>query len=119
MRVVTYSSCESEYVGLSESGNEVVYLQQLQGELGIGKEGVEVALWGRRRAARLVGACLSKTSGRGVMQLPDQLHPPRLVLQGRTRRALPPSPLVLCRPPSNRYSPRRRRGKKPAPVNRS
>ena len=40
MRVVTYSSCESEYVGLSESGNEVVYLQQLQGELGIGKEGV-------------------------------------------------------------------------------
>ena len=40
MRVVTYSNCESEYVGLSESGNEAVYLQQLQGELGIGKKGV-------------------------------------------------------------------------------
>ena len=40
MRVVIYSSCESEYVGLSESGNEVVHLQQLQGELGIGKKGV-------------------------------------------------------------------------------
>ena len=40
MRVVTYSSCESEYVGLSESGNEAVYLQQLQEELGIGKKGV-------------------------------------------------------------------------------
>ena len=40
MRVVTYSSCESEYVGLSESRNEAVYLQQLHGELGIGKKGV-------------------------------------------------------------------------------
>ena len=40
MHVVTYSSCESEYVGLSESGNEAIYLKQLQGELGIGKKGV-------------------------------------------------------------------------------
>ena len=40
MKVVTYSSCESEYVGLSESRNEAVYLWQLQGELGIGKESV-------------------------------------------------------------------------------
>ena len=40
MKVVCYSNCESEYMGLSESGNEAVYLQQLQGELGIGKKGV-------------------------------------------------------------------------------
>ena len=40
MKLVTHSSCESEYVGLSEAGNEVVYLQQLQGEMCIGKEGV-------------------------------------------------------------------------------
>ena len=29
MKVVTHSSCESEYVGLSEAGNEAIYLQQL------------------------------------------------------------------------------------------
>ena len=38
MKVVTHSSCESEYVGLSEAGNEALYLQQLQGEMKIGKE---------------------------------------------------------------------------------
>ena len=40
MKVVTHSSCESEYVGLSEAGNEAVYLQQLQGEMKIGTEKV-------------------------------------------------------------------------------
>ena len=40
MKLVTHSSCESEYVGLSEAGNEAVYLQQLQGEMSIGKAGV-------------------------------------------------------------------------------
>lgn len=40
MRVVTYSSCESEYVGLAEASNEAVYLQQLQEEMVIGKESV-------------------------------------------------------------------------------
>lgn len=40
MKLVTHSSCESEYVGLSEAGNEAVYLQQLQGEMCIGKESV-------------------------------------------------------------------------------
>ena len=40
MKIVTHSSCESEYVGLSEAGNEAVYLQQLQGELRIGSEKV-------------------------------------------------------------------------------
>ena len=40
MKVVTLSSCESEYVGLSELGNEAIYLQQLQEELGIGKPSV-------------------------------------------------------------------------------
>ena len=40
MKLVTHSSCESEYVGLSEAGNEVVYLHQLQGEMKIGKESV-------------------------------------------------------------------------------
>ena len=40
MKVVTHSSCESEYVGLSESGNEAVYLTQLQGELGVGNSSV-------------------------------------------------------------------------------
>ena len=40
IKVVTHSSCESEYVGLSESSNEAVYLQQLQEELGIGKPSV-------------------------------------------------------------------------------
>ena len=29
MKVVTHSSCKSEYVGLSEAGNEAVYLKQL------------------------------------------------------------------------------------------
>ena len=38
MKVVTHSSCESEYVGLSEAGNEAVYLQQLQEEMKIGQE---------------------------------------------------------------------------------
>ena len=40
MKVVTHSSCESEYVGLSEAGNEAVYLNQLQGEMEIGKMNV-------------------------------------------------------------------------------
>ena len=40
MKLVTHSSCESEYVGLSEAGNEAVYLQQLQGEMCIGKSSV-------------------------------------------------------------------------------
>ena len=40
MKLVTHSSCESEYVGLSEAGNEAVYLHQLQGETKIGKESV-------------------------------------------------------------------------------
>ena len=40
MKFFTHSSCESEYVGLSEAGNEAVYLQQLQGELRIGSEKV-------------------------------------------------------------------------------
>ena len=40
VKLVTQSSCESEYVGLSEAGNEPVYLQQLQGEMRIGKHSV-------------------------------------------------------------------------------
>ena len=44
MKVVTHSSCESEYVGLSESGNEAIYLNQLQGELNVG--GTSVLLYG-------------------------------------------------------------------------
>ena len=40
MKLVTHSSCESEYVGLSEAGNEAVYLSQLQGEMRIGKQSV-------------------------------------------------------------------------------
>ena len=40
MKFVTHSSCESEYVGLSEAGNEAIYLQQLQGEMKIGTERV-------------------------------------------------------------------------------
>ena len=35
MKVVTHSSCESEYVGLSESGNEAIYLYHLRDEMGI------------------------------------------------------------------------------------
>ena len=42
MKLVTHSSCESEYVGLSEAGNEAVHLRQLQGELGIGEGSVLV-----------------------------------------------------------------------------
>ena len=40
MKVVTHSSCESEYVSLSESGNEAICLTQLQGELGVGNSSV-------------------------------------------------------------------------------
>ena len=40
MKLVTHSNCESEYVGLSEAGNEAVYLQKLQGEMRIGKHSV-------------------------------------------------------------------------------
>ena len=40
MKVVTHSSCESEYVGLSESGNEAIYLTQLHSELGVGNSSV-------------------------------------------------------------------------------
>lgn len=42
MKLVTHSSCESEYVGLSEAGNEAVHLRQLQGELGIGEGSVVI-----------------------------------------------------------------------------
>ena len=42
LKVVTHSTCESEYVGLSELGNEAMYVLQLQGELGIGSSGVLV-----------------------------------------------------------------------------
>ena len=44
MKLVTHSSCESEYVGLSEGGNKAIYLTQLQGELGIGN--LSVLLYG-------------------------------------------------------------------------
>ena len=40
IKVITHSSCESEYVGLSDAGNEAVYLSQLQDEMSIGKNGV-------------------------------------------------------------------------------
>ena len=40
MKGVTHSSYESENVGLSEAGNEAIYLQQLQGEMEIGTERV-------------------------------------------------------------------------------
>ena len=40
MKLVTHSNCESEYVGLSEAGNEAVYLPQLRGEMQIGKKSV-------------------------------------------------------------------------------
>ena len=40
MKVVTHIPCESEYMGLSESGIEAMYLTQLQGETGVGKKGV-------------------------------------------------------------------------------
>ena len=33
MKVVTHSSCESEYVGLSEAANEAMHLSQLQGDV--------------------------------------------------------------------------------------
>ena len=36
---VTHSSCESEYLALSASGNEAIYLSQMQRELGVGGEG--------------------------------------------------------------------------------
>ena len=44
MKVVTHSGCESEYVGPSESGNEAIYFNQLQGELNVG--GPSVLLYG-------------------------------------------------------------------------
>ena len=40
MKVVTHSICESKYVGLSEAGNEAIYLHQLQGAMKIGTERV-------------------------------------------------------------------------------
>ena len=40
MKVVTHSSCESEYMGLSEASIEAMYLTQLQGEMGVVKKGV-------------------------------------------------------------------------------
>ena len=40
MKLVTHSSCEIEYVGLSEAGNDAVYLSQLQGEMRIVKQSV-------------------------------------------------------------------------------
>ena len=44
MKVVTHTSCESEYEGLSKSGNEVIYLKQLQVELEVGN--LSVLLYG-------------------------------------------------------------------------
>lgn len=38
--MVTHSSGESDNVGLSEAGNEAVYLNELQGEIKIGKMSV-------------------------------------------------------------------------------
>ena len=38
IELVTHSRRESEYVGLSEVGNEAVYLEQLQGGMRIGKQ---------------------------------------------------------------------------------
>ena len=35
LEAVTHSNCECEYVALSTTGNEALYLRQLQGELGI------------------------------------------------------------------------------------
>ena len=40
MKVVTHSTCESEYFGLSGEGNEAIYLQQLEEEMRIGKKSV-------------------------------------------------------------------------------
>ena len=40
MKVVTHTSCESEYVGVSETGNEAIYLTRPQGELGVGNSSV-------------------------------------------------------------------------------
>ena len=40
MKLITHSSWESEYVGVSEAANEAVYLHQLQGEMQIGKANV-------------------------------------------------------------------------------
>ena len=40
MKSITHSSCESEYVGLSEAGSEAMYLHQLLGEMQIGKANV-------------------------------------------------------------------------------
>ena len=40
MKLVTHSSCESKYVGLSGAENEDVYTNQLQGEMRIGKPNV-------------------------------------------------------------------------------
>ena len=34
LETVTYSTCESEYVALSNAGNEAMYLRQMQGERG-------------------------------------------------------------------------------------
>ena len=40
LKEVTHNSCESECIGLSNTGNEAIYLQQLQEEMKIGKKGV-------------------------------------------------------------------------------
>ena len=40
LKVVTWSTCESEYAGLGKSSNEAIYLWQLHTELGIAKKGV-------------------------------------------------------------------------------
>ena len=40
MMLAPQSSCESEYVGLSEAGSEVVYLHQLQGKMKVGNMSV-------------------------------------------------------------------------------
>lgn len=52
MKVVTQNSSESEYVGLSEVGNEAMYSTQMQGEMGIGKKGI-LLLWDRKSSLKL------------------------------------------------------------------
>lgn len=47
MKLVTHTNFEIEYVGLSEAGNEAMYLSQVQGKLEIGHG--EVVSDGRQR----------------------------------------------------------------------
>ena len=43
MKILTHRSCESEFVGLSDAGNDAMFLSELQEEMGIALEGVEGA----------------------------------------------------------------------------